>query len=346
MKTESNSVAITWYRTKLDPALFRKLNTKSDALAFAQTLGYLTLVVATAAATVHFGLAGHWGWFTACLFLNGTVSAFHINAVHELGHGTVFKTKMLNEAFMRVFAFLGWINFHVFNTSHIRHHRYTLHPPDDLEVVLPMRILVRNFFQEGFLDIAGIGRRMREVARLAAERFEGEWEHALYDDAKPVDRRAPARWAKLLIVGHVGIAAGSITLGVWPIAVVVSLTPFVGNWLFFLCNNTQHIGMCDHVSDFRLCCRTFTANRFIEFLYWHMNYHIEHHMYASVPCYRLAALHRAMKHDLPACPNGLTATWKQIAWILHEQAVNPKFQYTPAFPQAGQAAPASSAAAR
>lgn len=30
-----------------------------------------------------------------------------------------------------------------------------------------------------------------------------------------------------------------------------------------------------------------------------MNYHIEHHMYARVPCYNLEKLHNYVKHDLP-----------------------------------------------
>ena len=40
----------------------------------------------------------------------------------------------------------------------------------------------------------------------------------------------------------------------------------------------------------------------VRFLYWHMNYHIEHHMYAAVPCYRLGRLHRAIRHELPPLP--------------------------------------------
>ena len=80
------------------------------------------------------------------------VTAFLINAVHELGHGTVFKNEALQPDFSSMFfAFLGWINHEMFQSSHTRHHRYTLHPPDDLEVVLPMRLMIRHFFHDGFL---------------------------------------------------------------------------------------------------------------------------------------------------------------------------------------------------
>ena len=44
-------------------------------------------------------------------------------------------------------------------------------------------------------------------------------------------------------------------------------------------------GLQDYVPDFRLCYRRFLVNPVVRFLYWHMNFHIEHHMYAAVPCY-------------------------------------------------------------
>lgn len=47
-----------------------------------------------------------------------------------------------------------------------------------------------------------------------------------------------------------------------------------------------------------------------------MNWHIEHHMYANVPCYNLAALHAAIKHDLPPTPDGIVGVWSDIARVL------------------------------
>jgi fatty acid desaturase len=94
----------------------------------------------------------------------------------------------------------------------------------------------------------------------------------------------------------------------------------------------------DDVPDFRLCCRTFTLNPVVQFLYWHMNYHIEHHMYAAVPCYRLGRLHRLIKHDLPPCPAGLLATWREIAAIQAIQEIDPEYQHVAPVPQAVVAA--------
>jgi len=63
-----------------------------------------------------------------------------------------------------------------------------------------------------------------------------------------------------------------------------------------------------------------------------MNFHIEHHMYAAVPCYRLGALHRAIRHDLPPCPHGLVDTWREIAAIQRLQEADPGYQHVAPLP--------------
>jgi fatty acid desaturase len=69
-------------------------------------------------------------------------------------------------------------------------------------------------------------------------------------------------------------------------------------------------------------------------------------MYAAVPCYNLPKLHRLIKSDMPACPNGLYQTWKVISGILEKQKTDPKYQFVPELPKkaAAQLAAAEKAA--
>jgi fatty acid desaturase len=174
--------------------------------------------------------------------------------------------------------------------------------------------------------------------RLARGRFEGEWETKLYPANQPEKAKPVMKWARILLIGHglilvASVAGGVLLSPVWLLVpVLTSFTPIYGSWLFFLCNNTQHIGLQDNVADFRLSCRTFTVNPIVRFLYWHMNYHIEHHMYAAVPCYNLKKLHEAIKHDLPPCPNGIIATWQEIAAIQRKQCEDPEYQHAAPLP--------------
>jgi fatty acid desaturase len=311
------SPAIRWYRSPVPREEMKACLERSDALAWAQTLGYAGLLAATGTATVLAAQAGWWGTAAGVFFLHGTVAAFLINAVHELGHGTVFRTRWLNRAWCAVFAFLGWINHRHFGESHGRHHRFTLHPPDDLEVVLPFHLGRREFLRDGFVKPRFLRDRARAAWRaVRGDLFRGPWDQACFpaDDAE--GRRRVVRWERGMLAGHAAIAGSAIAMGWWAVPLVVSLHGLCGGWLFWLCNNTQHIGLEDRVPDARRCCRTFTVNPVVRFLYWHMNFHIEHHMFAAVPCYRLARLHRAMRDDLPPTPHGLAAVWRDIAAAL------------------------------
>lgn len=328
---EKGAHPVVWYRTRIDPKILKQLHTRSDGLGLLQTLAYLgTLVLFGGAAFYSFG---HWpvGVTLLLLFLHGTCYSFLLNGVHELSHGTVFQTKWLNGFFVRLLAFLGWINFESFQTSHSQHHRYTLHPPDDLEVVLPMRLMVRHFFMLGFVNPMGIWYCLRDTVRLARGKFRGEWETRLFPPGSPENERV-VNWARVLLAGHGVLFALSMYFHLWMIPVIVTFAPFYGGWLQFLCNNAQHIGLQDNVPDFRLCSRTILLNPVLRFLYWHMNYHIEHHMYAAVPCYRLGELHKVIRHDLPPCPHGLLATWREIAAIQRRQDENPSYQYQAPLP--------------
>ena len=324
--------AISWYRTPLPPGELKALHARSDGRGAAQTLGYLGILCATGGGALW--AAGHAPWWVTLLlvYLHGMVTCFTINGMHELGHNTVFRTRALNNVFCHVLSFLGWHNHETFQASHTRHHRYTLHPPEDLEVTLPMRMVVWHMFRNGIANPGACWNTLKNTWRIACGRFQGEWELTLFPPAALEKRRALVRWARVLLGGHGAILLVSLWFGWWLVPVVVSLAPFYGKWLFELCNNTQHVGLQDNVDDFRLCCRTFTLHPVVRFLYWQMNYHTEHHMYAVVPCYHLGRLHRLIEHDLPPTPHGLRAVWREISAIVARQEREPGYRHVVALP--------------
>jgi fatty acid desaturase len=326
--------SITWYRTPLDSKVFKSLHEKSDLLGWLQAGGFLAPMLLTGG--IAFYSSTHWPLGVTLLLLvcHGMLTSFHINAVHELGHNTVFRTKVLNVFFAKFFAFFTWMNDEMFDTSHTRHHRYTLHQPDDLEVVLPVKHTLWKMLLFGIFNPAGIWWTVSNTWRIAHGKFKGEWELKLFPPDSP-EGAAAMRWARVMLIGHGLIIAISVYFHLWILPFLTTFSAGIfGSWLQNLCNNTQHIGLQDDVADFRLCCRTFTLNPFVQFLYWHMNYHIEHHMFAAVPCYRLGRLHRLIKHDLPPCPHGLVATWKEIIAIQEIQKADPDYQHEQQLPQA------------
>lgn len=182
------SGGIAWYRTPLPPGELKRLHRRSDLLAAVQTFGYFTLLAGFGAAT--WWSVGRLPWWGTAVLLYGygMVSHFQVNAVHELVHGTVFRTSWLNSAWCHVFAFFGWINHEMFQASHVRHHRYTLHPPDDLEVVLPMRLMVWHFLRSCGFEWARLRYTIGDTVRIACGRFRGEWELTLFPPDQPEAR--------------------------------------------------------------------------------------------------------------------------------------------------------------
>ncbi|MFI4890195.1 MAG: fatty acid desaturase [Steroidobacterales bacterium] len=332
MEPAQEKQPVSWYRVPVPREALAQLTRRSDMLGTLQTLGHLGLLATTGSLAFLGAQRWNWPWeaVAALVFVHGMCWNFLINGFHELIHETVFRTRWLNGFFLRIFSFLGWHNHHLFWTSHTEHHKYTLHPPRDQEVVLPVRLTLRDFADSAIVNVKGLVQSFATTIRHARGRLDGEWEHTLFDN-NPDKASQMFNWARVLLAGHAAIAVLALWMNWWMFVVLVTFAQFYGGWLFYLCNNTQHVGLQDFADDYRACCRTIYLNPLVRFLYWHMNYHTEHHMYAAVPCYRLARLHRLIRSDLPECPRGLYATWKHIAMILERQKREPAYQFAATF---------------
>jgi fatty acid desaturase len=320
---------IEWYRTPLPSALSSKLHTLSDAQGAVQTLGFLSILASCAASAVYFASTPYHSATVLSVLLYGLVSNFLINGMHELGHGTVFKTPALNAIFLRIVSFLGWLHPDMFFSSHLRHHRFTQNPPHDLENPMPIVLTLRGFLSFGFVNISGLVEALTQTVRAAVGLYPTghlgwlpEWEEVCYPATLPQARAPAQRWAAFMLAGHAGIAALGLWQGCAVLPLLLSCGPFLNGWLFWLCNSTQHVGLQPGVADFRLNTRSFYLHPVLSFLYWRMNYHTEHHMWPRVPCYHLAELHQAIKHDLPPTPNGLVGVWTAIAGALKKQELD------------------------
>ena len=95
---------------------------------------------------------------------------------------------------------------------------------------------------------------------------------------------------------------------------------------------TQHTGLRDNVADFRKSTRSMTLNPIAEFLYWRMNWHIEHHMYAGVPCYNLKKLAQEISDDMPE-PRTLLGAWREMRNTSHRQKEDPSYVFDTPIPE-------------
>ena len=65
-------------------------------------------------------------------------------------------------------------------------------------------------------------------------------------------------------------------------------------------------------------------NPIFRFLYWNMNYHVEHHIFPTVPYHALPKLHEAIKADCPPpYPSSIAAYREIIPALLRQLRTRP-----------------------
>ena len=350
------SLRVDWYRCPTRPGLLRELSRRSDAQAWILAGGQVARIVITGSLVFYFWSQELWLAFLIALFFHGTVTSFcRGNSTHELGHGTVFKTKWLNKAFLYLFSLIGWWDPFDYASSHTYHHRYTLHPEGDREVLMPVEPSLASTFMlqlftvnlltqpgrvfgKGGLISAVILTAMAAVGRdpEAEKAPANEWVRALHRD-QPEEHRNAIVWSRILLLFHGSVLVIAIATGLWVLPLILTTAAFSANWLQYFVNLPQHCGLRDDTPDFRKSTRSIKLNPFFSLLYWHMGWHIEHHMFAGVPCYNLAKLHKAVAHDMPE-PRTLIGAWKEMREVWRRQKIDPDYQYDTPLPATAMSA--------
>jgi fatty acid desaturase len=216
---------------------------------------------------------------------------------HECGHGTAFKTRWMNDVVYQIACFMIMRNPVTWRWSHARHHTDTvivgrdpeiavMRPPDLVRVVL-------NFF--GILDV---GYAMLDMVRNAAGFISPEEKSFIPEMEWPKVIRVARIWVAI----YAAAIALAIVMGSILPLMLVGLPRLYGAWHMVMCGLLQHGGLADNVIDHRLNSRSVLMNPVSRFIYWNMNYHVEHHMFPMVPYHALPQLHELIKHDLPV-PN-------------------------------------------
>ena len=157
-----------------------------------------------------------------------------------------------------------------------------------------------------------------------------EWLRALHSD-QPEQHRRSILWSRCLLGFHGGVLLLAIISGWWVLPLLLTLPAFIGNWLSYFVGLTQHCGLREHSRDFRKNTRSIKLNPLFSFLYWRMNWHIEHHMYAGVPCYNLGKLYEEIKDDMPA-PRTLVGAWQEMRAVWRRQRREPGYEYDTPLP--------------
>jgi fatty acid desaturase len=301
-----------WFRSDVPRKRMKELMRRSDYPAIRDTAIWLGLILLSGGLAIAF-----WGtWWDLPIFLvYGTLyGSTSDSRWHETGHGTAFKTRWLDEGLYQLASFMIMRDPTVWRWSHARHHTDTLVLGRDPEIAAmrPARLarLIANF--AGLVDVPIAFRRM---FRHAAGRLTGDEA----DFVPESERHKVYRTARI----HLAIYAVTIALAIGlrsPLPVLLIGGPrLYGAWLLNVYALTQHAGLGENVLDHRLNTRTVKMCAVNRFLYWNMNYHVEHHMFPLVPYYRLPGLHEEIKHDCAPVYPSIWAAYREIIPAIRRQ---------------------------
>ena len=295
-----------WYSTPILRKQMKELMKRSDRPGLINYGLWLGLLIVTGTWLV---LAWSTWWALPAAFFYGIFYGSCADSRwHECSHGTVFKTRWLNNFFYQLASFMALKNPYLWRWSHTRHHTDTIIVGRDPEIAFPRPPSLLGVVSNLLYPKAGLP-EMKKMVRLALGRLTDGEKDFLIEADRP-KAFLVARIHLALLVSVVGL---SVALQSWLPVMLVGLPSFYGSWLHHLLATTQHAGLAEDIPDHRMNSRTVYMNPFFRFVYSNMNYHVEHHMYPMVPFYALPALHEEIKADCPpAYPSTLAAYREMI----------------------------------
>lgn len=301
-----------WYRPEIPRRELKRFMARGDAKGLAN-FG-LWLACLAGSGYLAYRAVGSY-WVILAFFVYGTIYSSCDARWHECAHGTPFRTRWLNETFYLLSSIMNMKEGTYMRWSHTRHHTETIMVGLDpeIQVMRPadLRRVVLDFFW----------------IPDAVQMFKAMISHALGRPTKEARDFVPqSEWGKMFFWSRFYLALYALMI-VWAIAIrswlpilFFPLARFYGGWLHQIFSLTQHAGLAENVRDHRLNTRTVQMNPVFRFLYFNMNYHIEHHMFPTVPFHALPDLHDRIEGVLPHTYSGLIAAFREIIPALLKQS--------------------------
>jgi fatty acid desaturase len=307
-----------WYRTEVPRKLMKELMQRRDAPAMRDTATWFGLLGLSAWGGIVF-----WGTWWALPFwlVYGVMYGSACDSRwHECGHGTAFRTGWMNDIVYQIASFMVGRNPVSWRWSHARHHTDTIIVGRDPEIACmrPPNTFRLLMAYAGVLDMID---SVKVLVRNAGGTL----------SAGERDYIPTSEWPKAILAAriHVAIYAATLAAAVvfrsWIPLLLIGGPRIYGCWHMLMTGLIQHCGLAENVTDHRLNSRTVLMNPVSRWIYWNMNYHVEHHMFPMVPYHALPRLHDLIKHDLPAPNPSILDAYREAIPAVLRQARDPEY---------------------
>ena len=303
--TPSEIPAVT--RRKLSDLFTREeiaqLTSRSDAMGAWAVLSTWAVIAAC------FALLAVWPnpltFVLAVIVLGGRQLALAILA-HEAAHRSLFRTPWLNEVVGDwICARPIWNDVPRYREHHLRHHTHTGTDRDpDMSLVRPLPVTRRSLIKKCLRDLSGQTGLRRMAAQFLMEIGVFKYTVAAEVERLPQQGRGPLDYLRDglrnmsgFLLAQLAIAAVLAACGVlWVYAAwaVAYLTTFS---LFIRVRSMAEHACTEESPDMFRNTRSTRAGFIARWTVapWNVNLHLEHHVMASVPWFRLPQMHALMR---------------------------------------------------
>ena len=317
-----------YYRCKIDKEVLKELSKKSDLKGFIHISIFFSLLIITGYLSFY-----NWGtwWGIFWILIYGNIYCFSNPLWHETGHRTAFRSKFLNEFFYYISCYMACFEPIRWRYTHFIHHgnTYSTENPydheieygNDLKNTIPR--LIKEIFPFGNLIFF-----KNDISFEIIKHSLGIETKVLKDSIPEKARPKSILISRIYVLIWSLIILFSIYINSWLPALLFVLPHFYGKTLHKLVAFTQHAGLARDVKDLRLSARDMHLNPILSFLYWKMEYHLEHHMFPTIPSYNLHKLQDEIKSQIPKRFTSIFSFYKKVLPAVFKQAADPNFVFT------------------
>jgi fatty acid desaturase len=307
-----------WYACKIPRQRLKELLQRRDGPAIRDTLIWFALLIISG--TLGYLTWGTW-WTLPCFAVYGVLYGTSSDSRwHESGHRTAFKTVWMDDLLYEIASFMVFRESVPWRWSHTRHHTDTIIVGRDPEIGVPRPPDLLSFALDYFRLKSGPKEFAHMVRHCFGRLTPAEATYIPVEECHKVYRNA-----RIYILIYAALITWAIAIhSILPL-MYIGLPCFYGAWLGVIFAATNHAGLAEDVLDHRLNSRTLYMNPVFRFLYWQMNYHIEHHMFPMVPFHALAKLHQDLKADMPKPYSSLWEVYREMIPALFRQVKDPTY---------------------
>jgi fatty acid desaturase len=224
-----------------------------------------------------------WQPFSFVLWpLMGLILTGFLAAAHDCVHSTFVNTKRGNRIAGAIWCTPILMNFTIFKSAHLTHHRFTRVPGDTepIESLDSIRDYLRHVI------ILNPLRSVPKIFRMALGFFPPNINSSRRRQAAQADAWGVILW--LLLVGTFTV--------IHPVFVIaIFWSPlFFSRTIIALTSLPEHYG-CSIGPKVLQSTRTILSNFLVRTILWNGNFHVEHHLYPAIPSCNLPKLSRRLE---------------------------------------------------